>query len=259
MNFEFFHLQIDNSVCLVTFDRPPANALSGAVYREIISLTKHLDDNQEIRCVVFAGASRCKAWNAGADINDFVGLDYEARIERYKLVNDANDRFYNLTKPVVAAIGSHAIGAGMTFAAICDIRVAAQDIYFSMPEIDRGTTSNGGAAFNRLNFPVGKMRELLFTGRHFKTEELADTGFFNYIVPKDQVLKKSLEIATNIAKKSIHALQATKISANAIEVMGKAEGREFAQDYTARLTSSADGQEGILAFLQKRITTYRRE
>jgi len=257
MDFEYFRIEKDRGVGLVTFERPPANAFSGAVYRELIELAKALGADEDIRCVVFAGSDRCKAWIAGADVKDFVGLDYDSRIERYKLVNEANDVFYHLPRPVVAAIGSHAIGAGMTFAAICDIRVAAQDVWFGMTEIDRGTTSNGGAAFNRLYFPAGKMREMLFTGRKFKTEELGDTGFFNYVVPKAEVLDKSLALALNIAEKSLFALQATKASANAVEVMARAEGRKFSQEYTARMTSSSEGQEGIQSFLQKRDAVYR--
>lgn len=172
-------------------------------------------------------------------------------------MNEANDAFYMLSRPVIVAIGSHAIGAGMTFAAICDVRVAASGVYFSMPEIDRGTASGGGAAFTRLNMPVGKMRELLFTGSRFKTEELADTGFFNYIVPKSEVLDRSLELARLMAGKSLGAIRATKICCNAVERMAALEGRAFAQEYSAQLTSSPDGQEGILAFLEKRVPNYR--
>lgn len=257
MDFEFFKIEIDAGVALVTFERPPVNAFSEAAYREIITLSGFLDTNDEVRCVVFAGSDRCKAWIGGAELKDFVKLDYQARIDRYELVNKANDVFYQMSRPVVAAIGSHAIGAGMTFAAICDIRVAASDVYFCMPEIERGTTSGGGIAFNRLFMPVGRMREMLFTGRRFKTEELADSGFFNYIVPKADVLDKSIEIARNIAGKSLFALQATKISCNAVETLPRDEGRRLAQEYTARLTASQDGQEGIRSFLEKRGAVYK--
>lgn len=256
MDFEFFRIEIDRGIALVTFERPPANAFSEAAYREIISLARYLDSNEAVRSVVFAGSDKCKAWIGGADLNDFAKLDYQSRIDRYDLVNEANDAFFNMTRPVVAAIGSHAIGAGMTFAAICDIRVAASGVYFCMPEIERGTTSGGGISFNRLNMPVGLMREMLFTGRRFKTEELADSGFLNYILPRADVLKKSLEIAEMIAGKSLEAIQATKICCNAVETMPRGEGRRFAQEYSARLTASTDGQEGIRSFLEKRSATY---
>ena len=254
--FQFFHIEIDQGVALVTFERPPANAFSYAVYRDIIRLADDLENNDAVRAVVFAGSPRCKAWIGGADVNDFVGLDYQSRLDRYDLVNQANDAFFKLTRPVVAAIGSHAVGAGMTFAAICDIRVAAENVIFSMPEIDRGTTSGGGLAFTRLNMPIGKMREMLFTGRRFRTEELADTGFFNYILPSAQVLDKSLEIARLMATKNLEAIRATKICINAAETLPRPEGRRLSQEYSAQLTSSSAGKEGMRAFLEKREADY---
>lgn len=255
-SFEFFKLEIDRGVALVVFNRPPANAFSAAVYRELIDLADAIEADDQARAVVFSGAPQCRAWIGGADLNDFVGLDYQARLDRYELVNRANDRFMNLRRPVIAAINSHAIGAGMTFAAICDLRVAASGAYFAMPEIDRGTTSGGGAPFNRLFMPAAKMRELLFTGRKFTAAELADTGFFNYVVAKEDVLDKSLKLAEVIAGKSFEALEATKLCCNAVLGMERGEARRFAQEYSARLTAGADAKEGIKAFLEKRVPVY---
>lgn len=255
-SFEFFQIQIDRGVALITFDRPPVNAFSTEVYRDLIALADMLDASEQARAVVFTGAPHCKAWVGGADLNDFTKLDYQSRLDRYELVNQANDRFMNLQRPVIAAINSHAIGAGMTFAAICDLRVAASGAYFAMPEIDRGTTSNGGAPFNRLFMPTARMRELLFTGRRFTASELIDTGFFNYVLPKEEVLDKSLRLAETIAAKSFDALKATKICCNAVLEMEREEGRRFSQEYTARLTAGSDAKEGIHAFFDKRAPVY---
>ncbi len=256
MSFEFFQIEIDRGVALVVFNRPPANAFSTAVYHELIALADALDADPQVRAVVFAGAPQCKAWIGGADLNDFTKLDYQSRLDRYELVNQANDRFMNLQRPVIAAIASHAIGAGMTFASICDLRVAASGAYLAMPEVDRGTTSGGGAPFNRLFMPSAKMRELLFTGRKFTAAELADTGFFNYVLPKEEVLDKSLMLAEVIAGKSFDALKATKICCNAVLGMERAEARRFSQEYSARLTAGSDAKEGIQAFLDKRAPVY---
>ncbi|MGD9942103.1 MAG: enoyl-CoA hydratase/isomerase family protein [Burkholderiaceae bacterium] len=256
MDLEFFRVAIDRGIALVTFERPPVNAFSFDVYRELIRLADGLEADENARAVVFAGSAKCKAWIGGADLNDFVGLDYQSRLDRYELVNEANDRFYGLQRPVIAAIGSHAIGAGMTFAAICDLRIAASGALFAMPEIDRGTTSGGGAPFNRLNFPAARMRELLFTGRRFTADELADTGFFNAVVPRDEVLDTSLRLAERIASKSFEALKATKLCCNAVEHMSPQDGRRFTQEYSARLTAGADAKEGIQAFLEKRSPVY---
>ena len=256
MKFEFFDVKVERGVALIVFYRPPVNAFSTAVYGELIDLAKGLEADEAVRAVVFAASPKSKAWIGGADVNELAKLDYQGRIDRYEIVNEANDRFMNLQRPVIAAIESHAIGAGMTFAAICDIRIAASGAYFSMPEIERGTTSGGGAVFTRLNMPAAKIREILFTGRRYTADELQNTGFFNYVLPKGEVLDKALKLAEDIASKSSEALTATKICCNAVEKMDAAEGRRFSQDYSARLTAGANAKEGMHAFLEKRAPVY---
>lgn len=256
--FEFFRIEVDRHVALVTFDRPPVNAFSYAVYEEMLRLVEHIEAYEDTRVVVFTAPAGARAWIGGADLKDFLDLTYESRLKRYELVNRATDRFFHLSRPVIAAINSHAIGAGMTFASQCDIRVASEAAFFSMPEVDRGLTSGGGAPFFRLNMPVGKIREIILTGRRFLAHELQDTGFFNYILPPADVLPKAMEIAAIIAGKSLPALQATKLCANAIENLSFAEGRALSQEYSARLTSGLDAKEGIRAFLEKRAPGYAR-
>jgi enoyl-CoA hydratase/carnithine racemase len=240
----------------VTFDRPPVNAFSYAVYEQMERLAERLDGDVAIRVVVFGAPPGARAWIGGADLNDFVALDYDSRIERYRLVNRATDRIFALTKPVIAAMDSHAVGAGMTFASICDIRVAAENVFCSMPEIDRGLTSGGGAPFLRLGMPSGKVRELIFTGRRFLAPELHACGFIDHLTPPGGALAKAMEIARVVATKSLPALQGTKFCANAVESMDYREGRALSQEYSARLTAGLDAKEGIRAFLERRNPSY---
>jgi enoyl-CoA hydratase/carnithine racemase len=119
-----------------------------------------------------------------------------------------------------------------------------------------GLTAGGGAYFTRLNMPVGKVREIIFTGRRFYAHELRDTGLCDYILPRDQVLGKSLEIAEVIAGKSFAALQAVKRCANAVLDLSFADAMKLTQEQTAHLTAGPDSKEGIKAFLEKRDPTY---
>jgi enoyl-CoA hydratase len=253
---DFFTVSVAAHVARVTFDRPPVNAFSYAVYEQMERLAERLDTDDQVRAVVFGAPPQARAWIGGADLNDFVGLDYGSRLARYELVNRATDRIFGLSKPVIAAMESHAVGAGMTFAAICDIRIAADTVFCSMPEIDRGLTSGGGAPFLRLGMPAGKVRELIFTGRRFFAPELHDCGFIDYVTPPGGVMAKAMEIAEIIAAKSLPALQATKLCANAVERMDADAGRALAQEYSARLTAGSDSKEGIRAFLERRDPRY---
>src|SRR4029077_8261817 len=115
----------------------------------------------------------------------FLGLDYDSRLQRYALVNQSFERFFNLTRPIIAAVNNHAVGAGFVLSTLCDFRIASKDAFFSLPEIDRGVLANGGGFFFRLRMPQGMMREMIYTGRRYTAEELGPTGIFNHIVPKE--------------------------------------------------------------------------
>ncbi|HYM68663.1 MAG TPA: enoyl-CoA hydratase-related protein [bacterium] len=256
-SLKFFRMETDRrGITVVTFDRPPVNAISFDVYPEIRQLSEAIEATDETRVVVLTAPPGARAWCGGADVRDFLPLDYKTRMERYALINECMPRFYNLNRPVIAAINSHAVGVGLVLAGFCDIRVAASDAFFACPEIDRGVLAGGGAFLSRIGVPPGRIREMMYTGKRFTAEDLRDTGMFNYVVPKDQVMPKALEIAEVIAQKSLPALKANKICTNATESMSWTDAYKTTQEHSARLTITKDAKEGIRAFLEKRKPVY---
>ncbi len=103
--------------------------------------------------VVLTVAAGARAWCGGADVRDFLPLDHASRMARYAMINECLPRFYNLNRPVIGALNSHAVGVGLVLAAFCDMRVASRDAFFACPEIDRGVLAGGGSFFTRLNMP----------------------------------------------------------------------------------------------------------
>ena len=88
-----------------------------------------------------------------AYVRDFLPLDHASRMARYAMINECLPRFYNLNRPVIGALNSHAVGVGLVLAAFCDMRVASRDAFFACPEIDRGVLAGGGSFFTRHNMP----------------------------------------------------------------------------------------------------------
>lgn len=256
-SYEYFRVAMTDAVATVTFDRPPVNAVSTAVYSELAALSQELGASDEVHVVILAAPLTHKAWCAGADLNDFLKLGAEARRERYAHVNACMPHFTNLPKPVIAAITGHAVGVGMVFASLCDIRIAAEDAVFALPEIDRGTVGGGGAFFSKLSMPQGLVREMMFTGRRFTARELERSGMFNYVLPKLEVLPKAEEVARQIAGKSLPALRATKRAMLIAETLPWQEAYTATQEFAAELTGMADSKEGIRSFLEGRAPSYR--
>jgi enoyl-CoA hydratase/carnithine racemase len=135
-------------------------------------------------------------------------------------------------------------------ASFCDIRVAAENSFFAMPEIDRGVVA-GGMFFQRLNMPQGMIREIIYTGRRLTAEEMRQAGFYSYVVPEKDVVPRAMEIANLIAKKNLFALQANKASLNESEVLGWEEAYHRSHEASAQLTASKDTKERIQAFFDK--------
>ena len=146
-----------------------------------------------------------------------MGITPEGRKERYEFINRTLPRLYGFDRPVIAAINASAVGIGVILAASCDIRVASDTAFFACPEIDYGLVAGGAGLFAWLKMPEGRVREMLYTGRRFSAAELSDTGFFNYVVPRDEVVPKAMEIAELIAQKSLPAIKARKVTSNALE------------------------------------------
>jgi enoyl-CoA hydratase/carnithine racemase len=250
---KYFKMATDSDgITVVTFDRPPVNAMSFDVYPELKVLADIVESSNEIRVVVITAPPDARAWCGGADLNDFLPLGFESRLERYRLVEDCLPRLYNMNRPVIAALNMHAIGVGFVMATFCDIRVASQEAFFAVPEIDRGVMAAGGSFFTRINMPMGKVREMVLTGRRFTAEELRETGVFNYVVPKAEVMPKAMEIA----RKSLPALKFNKTAMNLAETMPWQSAYSMTVPISAHLTSMPVAKEGIKSFLEKREPHY---
>jgi len=248
-----FELDVaEDGVATVWFSRPPVNAVSLSVYEDIGRLVETIESDTRIRAVVLTAPDSARAWCGGADLNDFVGMDTARRKERYAFINRQVPRLYSLDRPIIAAINGAAIGIGMVLAGLCDMRVAAEDARFACPEIDYGLVGGGAGLFSWIKMPEAKVREILFTGRKFTARELEPTGFFNYVVPRAEVLPRALEIARQIASKSLPSIRARKIASVALEGRSWMDAYLDAQALSAELVAGADSGEGVRAFLEHR-------
>jgi enoyl-CoA hydratase/carnithine racemase len=103
-----------------------------------------------------------------------------------------------------------------------------------------------------LKMPEAKAREMMYTGRRFTARELEPTGFFNDVVPRAQVLPRAMELAAQIATKSLPVLRARKLASVATEGRTWMEAYLDAQALSGRLVGGEDSAEGVRAFLEHR-------
>jgi enoyl-CoA hydratase len=152
--------------------------------------------------------------------------------------------------PVIAAVNGAAIGAGAALLACCDLVVAAEEAYLSLPEINVGVL--GGARHVQRLIGVMKTRELAYTGRRLPATELYRLGAAAEVVPLDQLADTAGALAREIVAKSPLALRLAKESMNRVEHLPLDEGYRLEQDYTARVSRLDDAGEARDAYREKR-------
>jgi enoyl-CoA hydratase len=239
-------------IAWITLNRPDKlNALNRTVFAQLGHALARLEASETALVGVLGGEGR--AFAAGADIQDYVGIsvhDYRAFMDVGRAVTD---RIASLRKPVIAAVRGFALGGGFELVLACDLVVAADNARFGLPEAKLGLVPGGGGT-QRLPRLVGRMRatELLITGRFLTAEEAQAWGIVNQVVPKDDLRARAEELAGAVAAQAPAAVATIKriVREGADAPLPSALSLE--QDATARLIVSDDAREGIAAFIEKR-------
>jgi enoyl-CoA hydratase/carnithine racemase len=240
-----------DGVAIVTFSRPPVNAVSLSVYEDIGQFADYVAADTDIRTIVITAPEGSRAWCGGADLNDFKGMTAARRKERYAFINAQLPRFHQIDRPMIAAINGATVGVGVMLAGMCDMRIASEHARFASPEIDYGLVGGSAGLFAMLKMPEAKVREMLYTGRTFTARELEPTGFFNYVVPQAAVLPLALDLASVIARKSMPTLRARKRASLTLEGPAWMEAYLAAQEESASLVEHPDSEEAVRAALKK--------
>lgn len=240
-----------DGVALVSFFRPPVNAVSISVYEDIGHLADHIAASDTIKVVVLSAPDEARAWCGGADLREFEGMTAQRRRERYEFINEQLPRFHHIDRPIIAAIKGPAVGVGVMLAGMCDMRVASEDARLACPEVDYGLIGGSAGLLASLRMPEAKVREMVYTGRSFTARELENTGFFNYIVPRAAVLPLALDLAGQIAGKNLKALRARKLASLMFEGPDWMEAYLEAQEASSALVEHPDSAKAVQRALIK--------
>jgi enoyl-CoA hydratase len=250
--YETLLLERRGRVAIITINRPEKrNALNIKTREEGAALIEELRGDDSVGVVVITGAGD-KAFIAGADIAEFAGRT--ALTQRQVMTNrslfNAIDTF---PKPVIAMVNGYCLGGGCELALACDIRIASETASFGQPEINLGIIPGGGGT-QRLTRLVGegKAMELILTGAIIDAQTALAIGLVNHVVPPDQLEAKTMEIANRIAEKGPISVSLAK---EAIKIASRSnldEGLRREVDLFALCFSTADKDEGVSAFLEKR-------
>lgn len=259
-------------IAVVTINRPKQmNALNPEVVVRLARIYEKANVDPEIRVIILTGAGD-KVFSAGADLKRLITLINGARKPDDKwdeemqanmwMTNNAmlrNDKACD--KPIIAAINGTALAGGCELVQGTDIRVCADHAMIGLSEAARGLFPAGGSTVRMpRQVPYARAMELLLTAEPVSAASALEMGFVNYVVPKEQVMAKALEIAEKIASNGPFAVSQIRksvkqnLSIPDIEEAMKNETKE-----SNKVFAHPDAREGPLAFAQKRKPVWSKE
>ena len=221
MDFSTIEVTVSGTRADIILNRPEKlNPLSTTALTELVEAARCVDSSPEVKVAVVRGRGR--AFSAGADLASFspgggaapgAGAAREAADAGRRMA----DAVESMRAVTVARLHGHCVGGGLVLAAACDLRVAADDTRFSIPEVDLGIPLAWGG-IPRLVREIGPAltKELVMTCRPFTADEARAAGFLNRVVPAADLDDAVEDLVGQLEKKSALTLTATKRHTNAV-------------------------------------------
>lgn len=265
---------LHEGVLTITFNRPEVyNALTMAMWRELLTILEEAAMDPAVRVVVITGAGN--AFCTGADVRSFgtvdegdplavrysddpVWMDTELRIARNIKNAGISELLHGMGKPTIAAVRGPAAGAGFSFAAACDFRIASDTASFSAAFARIGTSGDHGICYY-LTHLIGptKARELLFLSAKTTAEEALKVGLVSSVVPDDQLEAEVSAFAGRLAAGPAVALRLIKQNLLAAETERLNDVIELEARNMVRSLQTEDSKEAVRAFREKRTPEFK--
>jgi enoyl-CoA hydratase/carnithine racemase len=241
-----------DSILTVTLNRPEKrNAMTSTLLHRLVEVFESVPRETDVRVVVVGGAGR--SFCAGLDLGEMA----EAKASRGTVglteIEDVFEALEQVSQPTIAMVQGDAIAGGCELALHCDLRVAAEDVRFSMP-LARLGLALPFPLIQKLLDTIGtaQTKELLFTGDRFTADRALALHMVNRIVPLAELEVATYELAETIARNAPLSLRTMKRSIlRANDFRRTIEHQDLDQE-ARRIAGSEDVLEGVLAMREKR-------
>jgi len=249
--------ELNDGILTLTVDRPKANAFDLALVGELQSAFKQAARDDGTRAVLLTGAGRI--FGAGQDIDEIKahGGTLSFREHLLKTYHPLVVQIRQIEKPVIAAINGPCAGASLGIALACDLRIAVAEAWFKVGFSGIGLVPDSGVSlFLPALIGLGRATEFALTNDPISAEQALAWGLVNHVVPADKLMAEASSLAARLASGPRTAFALTKRAFNKAVL----PNLESVLDYEAHLQEiagrSADHQEGVAAFLEKRPPKY---
>lgn len=253
-DYQHIRFQIHDRVARITFARPPLNVFNIEMMREITAALVE-SAQREIVAVVFAADKDCRAFSAGVAIEEHVQDTIYQMLDSFHAIFRQLEQ---IAKPVIAVVDGAALGGGCELVAACDIVIASDRSRFGVPEVKLGVFPPVATVLLPLVVGEKRGRELILTGEIIDAVEAGRLGLCNHVVPGAHLEPKLLEVTAKLRELSGTSLEFARRAMD----LGRSRTLDEALSeqeniYLHELMKTADANEGIKAFMEKRKPVWR--
>jgi len=252
--YQHIRHRIEDRVARITFARPPLNVFHIEMMREI---TRALVESaqREIVAIVFDADKNCRSFSAGVAVEEHVQDTIFQMLDAFHSIFRQMEQ---IAKPTIAVVDGAALGGGCELVAACDVVIASDRSRFGQPEIKLGVFPPVAAVLLPLVIGEKRARELILTGEIIDAVEAGRLGLCNHVVPSAHLEPKLVELLSKLRELSGTSLGYARQSLD----LGRGSSIEAALSeqeniYLHELMKTADANEGVKAFMEKRKAVWR--
>jgi len=238
-SFETIIYERNEGIAYITLNRPQVlNAYNIKMRDELFQVLGAIIEDPEVRVGIIKGAGD-RAFCAGADLSEFLTAPPPVFARQARFARDIWGLFLSVPQPIIAAVHGYVLGSGVEIALFSDIRIAAEETQFSVPEMGLGIIPAAGASQTLPRaINISPAMDVLLSGRWIKAREALRLNLVNKVVPRNELLTTAESLARKICALSPLAARSIKEAIGRGMDMTVAEGLELETHLVARLLST---------------------
>ncbi len=244
--------KVENHIAVITLNRPEVlNSFNREMLEKFHEALKKSNEDLDVRCVIVNSSSE-RAFSAGGDLKAEIEMNSEQMRDfadhGQAMVHD----IINHRVPIICAVSGYALGAGFCISLAADLTVAADNAVFGSPVTRLGTSTGWGeTVFLARVVGVSRAKEIMYSGRNVKAQEAYDRGLVEFLVTKEELQEKAMELAEAIASKPPYAIEIEKKLANSAAEQPLSEALANEKDGISFCFGTKDHYNATMAFLNK--------
>ena len=242
-----FLFSLEKGIGVLTLNRGPLNIFDKTFYEELGEVEAYIEQQEGIRCVVINANGKC--FSAGIDLNYLTDVSSEYVLKMLPWLQKIYGFWQEQNYPVIAAVQGLCVGSGLEFILGADIRIAADNAEFALPEVQLGLAADmGGTSRLTRLVGLGQAKRIALTGEHIGAEEALRIGLVEVVVPLEQLNERAMKMAKSIARSPEAAVRFAKKGINLTDEGGLRAGQLFEQAQSTYCCGTKDLHFAVEAY-----------